>query len=277
MGSAVNTSTPAPAMVPAASASASAFSSTMPPRATFSTRAVFFIIPSSRAPIMLLVSAPPGTWRVRKSTFGSSSSTLAAASYPSSATFAAVTNGSSAMTPMSRPLARRATSRPMRPRPTTPSVLPATSVPTNLLRSHPPAFMVASATGMRRASASRSAIVCSAAETVFPPGVFITTTPLRVAAATSMVSTPTPARATARSLPTSSKYSAVSLGCERQMTASALRIAALSSSPLRPGRLSTSIPAAVSSSIPATSNLSAISTRGISVPSSKFQVPSSLD
>ena len=36
-------------------------------------------------------------------------------------------------------------------------------------------------------------MVCSAAETVLPPGVFITTTPLRVAAGTSMLSTPTPA------------------------------------------------------------------------------------
>ena len=89
----------------------------------------------------------------------------------------------------------------MRPRPTTPSVLPASCVPTNLLRSHLPAFMMASAAGTWRASASISAMVCSAAETVLPPGVFMTTMPLRVAAGTSMLSTPTPARTIARSLP----------------------------------------------------------------------------
>lgn len=33
-----------------------------------------------------------------------------------------------------------------------------------------------------------------AVETVFPPGVFMTSTPLRVASATSMLSMPTPAR-----------------------------------------------------------------------------------
>ena len=44
-------------------------------------------------------------------------------------------------------------------------------------------------------------MVCSAAETLLPPGVFMTTTPRRVAAGTSMLSTPTPARAIARSLP----------------------------------------------------------------------------
>ena len=60
---------------------------------------------------------------------------------------------------------------------------------------------------MCRARAIISAMVCSAALTVLPPGVFMTTMPLRVAAATSMLSTPTPARAMARSLP----------GCSRQL------------------------------------------------------------
>ena len=35
--------------------------------------------------------------------------------------------------------------------------------------------------------------MCSAVEIVLPPGVFITTMPRRLAAATSMLSTPTPA------------------------------------------------------------------------------------
>ena len=53
------------------------------------------------------------------------------------------------------------------------------------------------------------AMVCSAVLTVLPPGVFMTTMPLRVAAATSMLSTPTPARTMARSLPGFSSSAAV--------------------------------------------------------------------
>ena len=53
-------------------------------------------------------------------------------------------------------------------------------------------------------------MVCSAVEIVFPPGVFITTIPRRVAAATSMLSTPTPARTIALSRDWPSRTSAVS-------------------------------------------------------------------
>ena len=52
-------------------------------------------------------------------------------------------------------------------------------------------------------------MVCSAVETVFPPGVFITTIPRRVAAGTSMLSTPTPARTIALSRDWPSSTSAV--------------------------------------------------------------------
>ena len=154
----------------------------------------------------------------------------------------------------------------MRPSPITPSVFPVSCVPTNLFRSHFPAFIATSAVGICRASEVIKAIVCSAAETVFPPGVFITTMPLRVAAATSMLSTPTPARAMARNRPGCSRYSAETFGAERTMAASAPRRATLRSSPVKPGRLSTSMPARVSSSIPADSSLSAIKTRGIGGP-----------
>src|SRR3954453_22292127 len=47
---------------------------------------------------------------------------------------------------------------------------------------------------MLRARDIRSPIVCSAAETMFDSGAFATTMPLRVAAATSTLSTPLPAR-----------------------------------------------------------------------------------
>ena len=47
---------------------------------------------------------------------------------------------------------------------------------------------------MRRASANISASECSAAATALPPGALTTTIPRAVAASTSMVSTPAPAR-----------------------------------------------------------------------------------
>ena len=77
--------------------------------------------------------------------------------------------------------------------------------------------------------------MCSAAETVLPLGVFITITPRRVAAGTSMLSTPTPARTTQRSLPGFSSRSAVMRVPERTMAASAARRAETRSAPLEAG------------------------------------------
>src|SRR5262249_35633687 len=77
--------------------------------------------------------------------------------------------------------------------------------------------------GTRRQRASERAMVCSAALTVLPPGVFMTTIPLRVAAATSMLSTPTPARAIALSWPGFSSSSAVMRVALRTTAASAAR------------------------------------------------------
>ena len=97
----------------------------------------------------------------------------------------------------------------MRPKPRMPSVLPSTSVPPNFERSHLPAVSEACACGMLRASASISATVCSAAATVLASGALATTMPRLVAAATSTLSTPTPARpitfsASARSISSAS-------------------------------------------------------------------------
>ena len=55
---------------------------------------------------------------------------------------------------------------------------------------------LASAAGMRRATASSSAMACSAAETMFDVGALTTITPRSVAAGTSTLSSPTPALAT---------------------------------------------------------------------------------
>ena len=71
---------------------------------------------------------------------------------------------------------------------------PRSSTPANRERSQRPSFSAACACGIERASASRSPIVCSAAETTFDWGAFTTRIPRFVAAATSTLSTPTPAR-----------------------------------------------------------------------------------
>ena len=60
--------------------------------------------------------------------------------------------------------------------------------------SHLPAWVERSAAGSSRASASISAMACSAVVIELPKGVFITTTPRAVAAGTSILSTPMPAR-----------------------------------------------------------------------------------
>ena len=84
----------------------------------------------------------------------------------------------------------------MRPRPTTPTVLPCISTPVYLDRFHSPALSAADAEAVLRATASSSATACSAAETMLEVGALTTMTPRAVAAGTSTLSRPTPARAT---------------------------------------------------------------------------------
>ena len=109
----------------------------------------------------------------------------------------------------------------MLPVPTTPSVFPSTSRPAeNFFFSHFPAQVLCEASATRRASARSSATVCSATETLLPPGAFITTTPRRVAASRSMLSTPVPARPITRSLVAAARNSAVTLVALRTASAS---------------------------------------------------------
>ena len=103
----------------------------------------------------------------------------------------------------------------MRPNPSTPSTLSASSTPPHFERSHRPAVSAAWACGMLRASARSRPIVCSAAETMFDSGAFATTIPRRVAASTSTLSTPTPARPTTFSRVARSITSAVTFVAER--------------------------------------------------------------
>src|SRR3990172_4590900 len=73
---------------------------------------------------------------------------------------------------------------------------------------------------MFRACASRSATVCSAAETMLDWGAFTIITPRRVAASTSTLSRPIPARATTLRFSAASMTSAVTCVCERTTSAS---------------------------------------------------------
>ena len=66
----------------------------------------------------------------------------------------------------------------------------------NLERFHSPPRSEATACGRLRASASSSATACSAALTMLEVGALTTITPALVAASTSTLSRPTPARAT---------------------------------------------------------------------------------
>ena len=88
----------------------------------------------------------------------------------------------------------------MRPSPTTPTVLPKISVPENDERFQACSRSEASAAGIWRAADSSSAKACSAALWMFDVGALTTSTPRSVAASTSTLSSPTPARATILSL-----------------------------------------------------------------------------
>ena len=119
------------------------------------------------------------------------------------------------MTRILSPRPREATIEPMLPQPMIPSVLPVSSTPMKRFFSHFPAWVEASAAGSWRASANISAIACSAVVIELPNGVFMTITPLAVAAGMSTLSTPMPARPTTFSFLACSSSLAVTLVAER--------------------------------------------------------------
>jgi hypothetical protein len=108
----------------------------------------------------------------------------------------------------------------MRPSPSTPNVLPASSIPVKRWRSQLPEVSAACACGTFRASARSSAIACSAAESTVDSAAFATTIPRRVAASTSTLSTPTPARPITLRRSARSISAASSFVAERTMIAS---------------------------------------------------------
>ena len=174
-----------------------------------------FILANASALIERRVSGISGMCRLMKSPSGRASSIVSTRSTPSSLKRSLPTNGSYATTFMPRPSAARATYWPIRPKPSTASVLSATSTPPHFERSQRPSLRAAWACGTLRASASSSATACSAAETTVDSGAFATTMPWRVAAGTSTLSTPTPARPITFRLVACSISSAVSFVAER--------------------------------------------------------------
>ena len=131
---------------------------------------------------------------------------------PSCAARAGCTYGSKAISRAPKAAMRCANSTPMRPRPTTPTVLPAISTPVYLERFHSPALSAEEADAVLRATASSRATACSAAETMLEVGALTTMTPRAVAADTSTLSSPTPARATTRSAGAAAERLRVDLG-----------------------------------------------------------------
>ena len=90
-----------------------------------------------------------------------------------------------------------------------PSVFSDSSTPVQRERSQRPALSAALAWGTLRACARSNAIVCSAADSVFDCGALTTMTPRSVAAATSTLSSPMPARPTTINSDPAARTSAV--------------------------------------------------------------------
>src|SRR5437773_6349915 len=118
--------------------------------------------------------------------------------------------------------------------------------------------------GIFRATQSKSENACSAVETVFPPGALRTTTPRWVAASTSTLSTPTPARPTTRRRVPAFKTSAVTFVWLRTTSALNSRMISSNSVSLKPVLIATSSASSrESSSIPRWEIESAIRTFGV--------------
>ena len=133
-GSSANTSSAAPAMRPRRSASYSARSSTIPPRAVLIRNAVAFISPNARAPTRLRVLSFNGQLTTRKSDCVSTVSRSQSVT-PNAATSVTLAYGSWAMWRISSGRMRRNSSRPIFPTPIEPRVRPVSPVPTYRIRS----------------------------------------------------------------------------------------------------------------------------------------------
>src|SRR5882762_1995388 len=240
-GSWANTSKTAPLNCPWSRASATAASSTRPPRAALTRTAPFGSRAISRAPIMPFVSGVSGTWRVRICERGRRSSSESG-STSKSRILSSERSGSWPMHLISKATARCATARPICPNPKIPIVLPRSSRPLKRDLSHSPRLSELSAAGIWRKRPSRSPNVSSATAMAFAPGTLSTPTPRSRAAAASMLSMPAPARATQRSFGAASIRRRVTLVAPRTTQASMSPTSGRSSDSESPRRSSTEIP-----------------------------------
>src|SRR4051812_9116793 len=163
---------------------------------------------------------------------------------------------------MPNAVSRWATRTPMRPSPTMPRVFSNSSMPVKRARCHSPLRSDAWAALIWRAAARSSPMASSAALTMLEVGAFTTMTPARVAARTSTLSRPTPARATTLRFFATASASASTLVADLTRIASASTIADSSSARSAPlqRRISKSGPSA---STVAGLSSSAISTTGL--------------
>src|SRR2546423_7995733 len=252
-GSVANTSIAAPAIVPFSRAAASASRSTISPRAALTITAAGFIRARASAPMSPRVFSVSGACSEMTSADRRSSSRSTRRA-PAARAEASVAKGSWAITVMPKAPARRATAPPTRPMPRRPRVVARSSRPMNLDRVHSPARTLRSASTTRRRSASARASVCSAAATMLPSGAFTAYTPRAVAAGTSMLSTPTPARPTTTSRVAASRTARV--------TFVSLRTTSASTSPRRAARSASFRPVVWRTSQRARSNARPSSARG---------------
>ena len=264
-GSLAKTSSPAPATMPSRMASASASSSTIPPRAVLMMRMPGLALANRSRPNKPRSRASSGVWMETKSASATSSS-MPTSSHPHGPGPLRETKGSYPMSSMPKACARWATSEPARPSPTTPSTLPCSSTPSHFERSQRPATSAASAWGMLRACASSSAMACSATERMFDVGALTTMTPRSVAAVDVDVveADARPAdNLQRRCRPPAPRR--VTWVAERMMSACAPTMAPSSSSGLSPSWTSTSWPASASRSSPLCAIFSVTSTRATAV------------
>ena len=167
-GSVSNTSSAAPATWPAAIASASAASSTRPPRAQLMMRTPCFVRASASRERMLRVASVSGVCRVMKSARASSVVEIDLLHAEFQRALLAPGTDRRRSPSSSARCARSATIEPMLPQPIRPRVLAVSSTPMKRFFSHLPALVEAEASGIWRASANIIAMACSAVVMVLP-------------------------------------------------------------------------------------------------------------
>ena len=196
VGSSAKTSSAAPATMPSVIAQASASSSMMPPRAVLTMRTPRLAKPSISRSSSPTVSAVFGRWMVTKS---DSAMSFGERHEVDAHLPAAVGRDEGVVREQAHPERERPLRHELADPPEADDArAPCRSArrpPTGCAPSDHPSS-AACACGMLRACASSSASVCSAADSTFDCGAFTTITPRRVAASTSTLSRPMPARPT---------------------------------------------------------------------------------